>query len=206
MQEQGSECVKVDNLFGCPDKQILAKSLAAAQVDKVVRKERILMWKITLFLVILPSSCHFLVVVASFSVCFHPIISLFHFMYSISCAVPLFLLSLYLFCDSHLFLLLPVDSCCFSKPSSSMIILDRALHLNIWISVHACLHIHMSVWLLSWSQAKALVRLFKSCPVITVQTKWRDLSKSLAVPPFVCVHSQKWDKDGNHAHYTLPSF
>lgn len=72
------------------------------------------MWKITLFVFVFLSSCHILVLVVSFSVCFLLIVSLFHFIL-LFLSVFLFLLPLYLFFgDSSILLLLPVDSSCFS--------------------------------------------------------------------------------------------
>lgn len=209
------DVLKMANLFVCPDKQAtptpplpLAKPLSAAQVDTVVWKERILMWKITLFVFVFLSSCHILVLIVSFSVCFLLIVSLFHFIL-LFLSVFLFLLPLYLFfgffyspssaCRLKLFFL---ASLLFHEPCPT----SGYLHFSACMSTHTVYY--ASVWLLSWSRAKALVRLFKSCPMIAVHTKRQDLSKSLAVSAVVCVHwvHTQQDKDGHHAHHTLPSF
>lgn len=166
------------------------------------------MWKITLFVFVFLSSCHILVLVVSFSVCFLLIVSLFHFIL-LFLSVFLFLLPplpFFLFgffyspssaCRLELFFLAPL---LFHQPCPT----SGYLHFSACTSTHTVYY--ASVWLLSWSRAKALVRLFKSCPMTAVHTKRQDLSKSLAVPSVVCVHKSRTKIIMHIMHYPVLSF
>lgn len=106
------------------------------------------------------------------------------------------------FSPSHLFFWL---SLAFSACAPKSHFLDRHpcptsgyLHLGSWVCAYTHTRTHgntrESVWLYCGSRAKAVVRLFKSCP-----SKWRDLSKSSAVHSVVCECKHKHSRR-NYTH------
>lgn len=188
-QRKGSGCFKTTNLFVCLDNKLSQPPVNCPSGHCVVKGDDIDVENhlFCFCFSLLSHSCPWLFFLCQLPSCclsspqLHPVKS--------CCACPcLFFFALFL--SLILFVFNP-SLLILSSPS-----LDYALHLDICILVHVRLHRCVSVWLFSWNQAKAVVRLFKSCPMNAAWTKWPDLSKSWAVPSGkLYTHTQQVDKE-----------